>query len=66
MTRTPKAATTTAAATTSAAATTRPNRVFIALAAAWMIAAIVLGGVVNAESRPGPAPAQAVTGGVGG
>jgi hypothetical protein len=43
----------------------RPNRILIALAAAWMVLALALGGTVTADSEPtGPAagttPASAV------
>jgi hypothetical protein len=37
--------------TTVAAAQHRPNRVLIALAAAWMILSLAIGGAVTAESR---------------
>lgn len=40
----------------------RPNRILLALAAAWMIAAIALGGVVNADPRSDAGPVDAVTG----
>lgn len=36
---------------TVAAARTRPNRVLVALAAAWMILSLAIGGIVTAESR---------------
>lgn len=44
-----------------AATTTTPNRLLLALAAAWMIASIALGGIVSGGSPTEPAPAQAVT-----
>jgi hypothetical protein len=48
--------------TVAAPATTRPNRVLVALAAAWMILTLAIGGAVNADSPDGAsAPAQAVT-----
>lgn len=37
--------------TTAAATYRRPNRVLIALAAAWMILSLAIGGAVTAESR---------------
>jgi hypothetical protein len=37
--------------TTIAAAYRRPNRLMIALAAAWMILSLAIGGAVTAESR---------------
>lgn len=46
--------------TVATATTTRPNRVLLALAAAWMIASIALGGIVSAGASTEPAPAQAV------
>ncbi len=47
---------------TSAAATDRrPNRVLIALAAAWMILSLALGGAVAAESRAGASGTTAET-----
>lgn len=47
--------------TTVATATTRPNRVLIALAAAWMILSIAIGGVVSAETDPDAATLQPIT-----
>ena len=44
-----------------ASATSRPNRVLIALAAAWMILSIALGGVVSAETQPDAATRQPIT-----
>jgi hypothetical protein len=41
------------------ATATRPNRILIALAAAWMILSLAIGGAVSAESNgPQAAPAQ--------
>lgn len=43
-------------------ATSRPSRVLVALAAAWMILTLAIGGAVNADSPDGAAaPAQTVT-----
>jgi hypothetical protein len=44
-----------------AAARTRPNRLLIALAAAWMMLSLAIGGAVNADAsaNSGPAPAVA-------
>ena len=45
-----------------ASAPSRPNRVLVALAAAWMILSLAIGGAVNAESASGATPAtQTVT-----
>ena len=45
-----------------APATTRPNRLLVALAAAWMILSLAIGGAVNAESASSTTPAtQTVT-----
>ena len=41
------------------AAATRPNRILIALAAAWMVLSLAIGGAVSADSDPqaaAPAP----------
>jgi len=47
-------------------ATTRPNRILVALAAAWMILTLAIGGAVNAESPEGAsAPGQTVTSATG-
>jgi hypothetical protein len=43
-----------------AAARTRPNRLLIALAAAWMILSLAVGGAVKADARADAAPAPAV------
>ena len=43
--------------TVAASATTRPNRVLVALAAAWMILSLAIGGAVNAESGSSATPA---------
>ncbi len=43
-------------------ATTRPNRLLVALAAAWMILTLAIGGAVNADSpEDASVPAQTVT-----
>ena len=43
-------------------ATTRPNRLLVALAAAWMILSLAIGGAVTADVRDdAAAPAQTVT-----
>lgn len=39
----------------------RPNRVLVALAAAWMILSLAIGGAVTAESRADGAPSTAET-----
>ena len=45
-----------------APATTRPNRLLVALAAAWMILSLAIGGAVNAESASSATPTtQTVT-----
>ena len=41
--------------------TTRPNRILVALAAAWMILSIAIGGAVSAETAPDAARTQTVT-----
>ena len=47
-------------------ATTRPNRILVALAAAWMILTLAIGGAVNADSPDGAsAPVQTVTSAAG-
>jgi hypothetical protein len=47
-------------------ATTRPNRLLVALAAAWMILTLAIGGAVNADEPQGAsAPVQAVTSATG-
>ena len=43
-----------------AAARTRPNRLLIALAAAWMILSLAIGGAVHADASADAAPAPAV------
>jgi hypothetical protein len=44
-------------------ATTRPNRILVALAAAWMILSLAIGGAVTAGERTSAtAPTEAVTG----
>jgi hypothetical protein len=44
-------------------AASRPNRVLVALAAAWMILTLAFGGAVNAETPKGAsAPEQTITG----
>lgn len=40
----------------------RPNRVLIALAAAWMILSFAIGGVVNSDSTPDVDAATALVG----
>ncbi len=40
-----------------APATNRPNRILVALAAAWMILSLAIGGAVNAESGSNATPA---------
>jgi hypothetical protein len=40
----------------------RPNRVLIALAAAWMILSLAIGGAVSAETNPDGAAPAPVTG----
>ena len=47
--------------TTVPTTTTRPNRVLVALAAAWMILSIAIGGAVSAEATPDAARTQTVT-----
>ena len=43
-------------------ATTRPNRLLLALAAAWMILSLAIGGAVTADSpEDAAAPAQTIT-----
>lgn len=46
---------------TAAATYRRPNRLLIALAAAWMILSLAIGGAVTAESRAEADPSTAVT-----
>jgi hypothetical protein len=46
---------------TVAVAHRRPNRVLIALAAAWMILSLAIGGAVTAENRAETPPSTAVT-----
>ena len=47
-------------------ATTRPNRVLVALAAAWMILTLAIGGAVNADAPEGAsAPDRTVTSATG-
>jgi hypothetical protein len=43
--------------TVAAPSTNRPNRILVALAAAWMILSLAIGGAVNAESGSSAAPA---------
>jgi hypothetical protein len=38
--------------TSIAATRSRPNRILVALAAAWMILSLAIGGAVTAETRP--------------
>ncbi len=43
-------------------ATTRPNRLLVALAVAWMVLTLAIGGAVNADEPQGASdPMQAVT-----
>jgi hypothetical protein len=44
--------------TTRVAANTRPNRVLVALAAAWMILSLAIGGAVQAETSARAEPAS--------
>jgi len=49
---------------TTTATATRANRVLIALAAAWMILSLAIGGALSAETAPGaaaPAPMAGTT-----
>lgn len=46
--------------TARAAVRSRPNRVFVALAAAWMILSLAIGGAVQADASAEAAPAPAV------
>ena len=46
---------------TRAATASRPNRVLIALAAAWMILSLAIGGAVNADSSAQPSTAPAIS-----
>lgn len=41
--------------------TTRPNRVLVALAAAWFVLSLAIGGVVNADSSDQPAATTSVS-----
>ena len=43
------------------ATTTRPNRILVALAAAWMILSLAIGGAVSAESQPSTVSAETAT-----
>ena len=43
-----------------AATRTRPSRVLVALAAAWMILSLAIGGAVNADARADAPSTQAV------
>ncbi len=45
-----------------AATRTRPSRLLIALAAAWMILSLAIGGAVHADANADAAPAPAVAG----
>jgi len=45
-----------------AATRSRPSRVLIALAAAWMILSLAIGGAVNADASAGANPDGAVAG----
>jgi hypothetical protein len=46
------------------ATASRPNRVLVALAAAWMILSLAIGGVVNAGNSPDEAARTSVSGSV--
>lgn len=41
--------------------TTRPNRLLVALAAAWFVLSLAIGGVVNAETSAEPAATTSVS-----
>ena len=43
------------------ATTTRPNRILVALAAAWMILSLAIGGAVSAESNSSTVSAETAT-----
>ncbi len=47
--------------TTRTTAVSRPNRLLVALAAAWMILSLAIGGAATAESSPDAGPAAAIT-----
>jgi hypothetical protein len=50
--------------TTASAPSTRPNRLLIALAAAWMALSLAIGGAISADSpteAAGPAPITGTT-----
>lgn len=49
-------------ATTTAPTTSRANRVLVALAAAWMILSLAIGGAVSAGNGPEAATTTSVTG----
>lgn len=44
------------------AAVDRPNRLLVALAAAWMILSLAIGGAVSADSSPDSATSTSITG----
>jgi hypothetical protein len=46
---------------TSAATSSRPNRILVALAAAWMALALAIGGVVNAGDSAADSAGASVT-----
>ena len=48
-------------AVTTTATTTRPNRILVALAAAWMILSLAIGGAVSAESQSPSVSAETAT-----
>jgi len=43
------------------ATASRPNRILIALASAWMILSLAIGGAVNADSSAQPSTAPAIS-----
>lgn len=47
---------------TAVAANNRPNRLLIALAAAWMIASLAIGGAVSADASTDSANPASITG----
>ena len=47
--------------TTVVTTTSRPNRILIALATAWMILSIAIGGAVSAETTPDATVTEPVT-----
>ena len=49
-------------AVTAATSDSRPNRVLVALAAAWMILSLALGGAVSADSNGDATAPSSITG----